>query len=185
MPDPPPIPFAPGLHADAMVTKKFGQSRRKTGQHGTATHLILVCDARRTRWSLPGLLTPRAAESGPARDWNCARRAGALTKIEVGKKTKGERKINLIGEDRNRPIGGRRGEMNRGLSRVNPGSRGLISAGRPFCARARAAASIRSQRHAVAWLFSVRRPHSRARSHGGAPRRCARSGGPDAARSTR
>ena len=57
--------------------------------------------------------------------------------------------------------------MNRGLSRVNPGSRGLISAGRPFCARARAAASIRSQRHAVAWLFSVRRPHSRARPTGG------------------
>ena len=110
------------------------------------------------------------------------RRESAVARAERGlfpkltlKKTGDREKINLIGEDRNRPIIERCGEMNRGLSRVNPGSRGLISAGRPFCARARAAASIRSQRHAVAWLFSVRRPHSRARSTG-APRRCARAG---------
>ena len=186
MPDPPPIPFAPGLHANAMVTKKFGQSRRKTGQHGTATHLILVCDARRTRRSLPGLLTPRAAESGPAREWNCARRAGALTKIEAGKKTKGERKINLIGEDRNRPIGGRRGEMNRGLLRVNPGFTRLVSAARLFC-RARCSCCLDPlAAHAVASLFSrASTALSRPLPRGEAPRRCARAGGPDAARSMR
>ena len=83
MPDPTPIPFPPGCTQTAMVTKKFGQSRRKTVLHGTATHLILVCDARRTRRSLPGLLTPRAAESGPARECNCPRRAGALPKIDA------------------------------------------------------------------------------------------------------
>jgi hypothetical protein len=186
MPDPPPIPFAPGLHADAMVTKKFGQSRRKTGQHGTATHLIFVCDARRSRRSLPGLLTPRAAESGPAREWNCARRAGALTKIEAGKKTKGERKINLIGEDRNRPMGGRRAEMNRGLSRVNSGFTRLISAARLFSPRALQLLprSARSARRGFAFSrasTALSRPLPR----GEAPRRCARAGGPDAARSMR
>jgi hypothetical protein len=153
-----------------MVTKKFGQSRRKTGQHGTATHLIFVCDARRSRRSLPGLLTPRAAESGPAREWNCARRAGALTKIEAGKKTKGERKINLIGEDRNRPMGGRRAEMNRGLSRVNSGFTRLISAARLFSPRALQLLprSARSARRGFAFSPCVDRTLAPAPPGGGA-----------------
>lgn len=59
-------PFCQSLHRDSKLFP--ANNVRKTSWCGYSTHLLSVLDAEYMRVSLPGLLTPRASDVGPARE---------------------------------------------------------------------------------------------------------------------